>query len=180
MKKFLTILLSLTACAAAASSPLYIVNGRECDAEQMRRIDPSHIVSSEQLPVSDELIARYGQRAADGVIVVTLRYDTPPVFDAGGKSFREWVEDNVEWEDDDPAASVIYKYMVRRDGTVELTELIESTDSRLRTKVVRAVRKAPKWQPALSGGQPVEVEQVLKVQLPHGKRIPRERYVRML
>lgn len=180
MKKFLTILLSLTAYAAAASSPMYIINGRECDAEQMRRIDPSHIVSSEQLPVSDELIARYGQRAADGVIVVTLKYDTPPVFDADGKSFREWVEDNVEWEDDDPAASVIYKYVVRCDGTAELTELIESTDSRLRTKVVRAVRKAPKWQPALSGGKPVEVEQVLKVRLPRGKRIPRERYVRML
>ncbi len=69
---------------------------------------------------------------------------------------------------------------MRRDGTAELTELIESTDSRLRTKVVRAVRKAPKWQPALSGGKPVEVEQVLKIQLPRGKRIPRERYVRMM
>lgn len=180
MKGFLTLLMLLAACTAAASSPLYIVNGCECDAEQMRRIDPSHIVSSEQLPVSDELIARYGQRAADGVIVVTLRYDTPPVFDAGGKSFREWVEDNVEWAEDDPAARVIYRYVVRCDGTVELTELIESTDNRLRTKVVRAVRKAPAWTPAMSGGEPVEVEQVLKIQLPHGKRMPREQYLRRL
>jgi hypothetical protein len=39
--------------------------------------------------------------------------------------------------------------------------------------VIDAVEKAPRWQPAMRDGKPVESEGVLRVQLPEGKSIPR-------
>ncbi len=40
-------------------------------------------------------------------------------------------------------------------------------------RVIDAVEKAPRWQPAMRDGKPVESEGVLRVQLPEGKSVPR-------
>lgn len=169
--KRLLILILLTFVSVTASAQLYIVNGEEYSAEQMRRIDPERVESSEQVAVSDSIMARYGERAADGVIVVTLKHDTEPQFSADSLSFREWVEREVAWDDNEPAARVVYRYVVGVDGRARLTELIESTDNRLRQRVVRAVKRAPLWIPAEREGEVVEVEQVLVIELPKGKRL---------
>lgn len=63
-------------------------------------------------------------------------------------------------------------------GDIESTEMLpadelEATDRRLRRRVIDAVEKAPRWQPAMRDGKPVESEGVLRVQLPEGKSIPR-------
>ena len=122
-------------------------------------------------------MARYGERAADGVIVVTLKHDTEPQFSVDSLSFREWVEREVAWGDDEPAARVVYRYVVGTDGRAQLTELIESTDNRLRQRVVRAVKRAPLWTPAEREGRAVEVEQVLIIELPKGKRMRGKYYL---
>lgn len=163
----IAVMFTVRVSEACAGEPIYIVNGREYSGEEMKRIDPAQIVRSEQLPVDEALIARYGQRASDGVIVVTLKYDTPPSFPADPVSFNHYIEQQVDWGEDEMPARVIYRYVIRRDGTAELTDLIESTDNRLRGRVVRAVRKAPKWIPAKCNGEAVEVEQVLNIRLPH-------------
>lgn len=174
MKRLLLFLAGLfTVCSASAQ--LYIVNGEEYSAEQMRRIDPERVEHSEQIALNDSIMARFGERAADGVIVVTLKHDTEPQFSVDSLSFREWVEREVAWGDDEPAARVIYRYVVGTDGRARLTELIESTDNRLRQRVVRAVKRAPLWVPAEREGRAVEVEQVLRIELPKGKRM-RDKY----
>lgn len=170
MKRLFIITLLLFA-SATASAQLYIVNGEEYSAEEMRRIDPERIELSERISVNDSIMAIYGARAADGVIVVTLKHDTEPQFSVDSLSFREWVEREVEWGDDEPAAMVVYRYVVGTDGRARLTELIESTDNRLRQRVVRAVKRAPLWTPAEREGRAVEVEQVLRIELPKGKRL---------
>ncbi len=48
------------------------------------------------------------------------------------------------------------------------------TDKRLRRRVLKALGEAPLWQPARKNGVPVESEGVLRIQLPEGKRIPRQ------
>ena len=63
-----------------ASAQLYIVNGEVYTAEQMRRIDPERVEHSEQVAINDSIMALYGERAADGVIIVTLKHDTEPQF----------------------------------------------------------------------------------------------------
>ena len=40
-----------------ASAQLYIVNGEEYSAEQMRRIDPERVEHSEQVAVNDSIMA---------------------------------------------------------------------------------------------------------------------------
>ena len=67
--------------------------------------------------------------------------------------------------------------MVGTDGRARLTELIESTDNRLRQRVARAVKRAPSWAPAEREGRAVEVEQVLLIELPKGKRIRGKRFL---
>ncbi len=160
-----------------ASAQLYIVNGEECSVEQMRRIDPERVEHTEQIPLNDSIMARYGERAADGVIVVTLKHDTEPQFSVDSLSFREWIEREVAWGDDEPTARVVYRYIVGTDGRAQLTELIESTDNRLRQRVVRAVKRAPLWTPAEREGRAVEVEQVLVIELPKGKRMRGKYYL---
>ncbi|MBR2419692.1 MAG: TonB-dependent receptor, partial [Rikenellaceae bacterium] len=146
MKRLIAIVLLLFV-SATASAQLYIVNGEEYSAEQMRRIDPERVESSEQVAINDSIMALYGERAADGVIIVTLKHDTEPQFSVDSLSFREWVEREVAWGNDEPAARVVYRYVVGTDGRAQLTELIESTDNRLRQRVVRAVKRAPLWTP---------------------------------
>ena len=170
MKRLIAIVLLLFV-SATASAQLYIVNGEEYSAEQMRRIDLERVESSEQVAINDSIMALYGERAADGVIVVKLKHDTEPQFSVDSLSFREWVEREVAWGDDEPAARVVYRYVVGTDGRTQLTELIESTDNRLRQRVVRAVKRAPLWAPAEREGRAVEVEQVLIIELPKGKRL---------
>ena len=170
MKRLIAIVLLLFV-SATASAQLYIVNGEEYSAEQMRRIDPERVESSEQVAINDSIMARFGERAADGVIIVTLKHDTEPQFSVDSLSFREWVEREVAWGNDEPAARVVYRYVVGTDGRTQLTELIESTDNRLRQRVVRAVKRAPLWTPAEREGRAVEVEQVLVIELPKGKRL---------
>ncbi len=176
VKRLLLVLVGLFA-VCSASAQLYIVNGEEYTAEQMRRIDPERVEHTEQITLNDSIMARFGERAADGVIVVKLKHDTEPQFSVDSLSFREWVEREVAWGNDEPAARVVYRYVVGIDGRARLTELIESTDNRLRQRVVRAVKRAPSWIPAEREGRAVEVEQVLIIELPKGKRMRGKYYL---
>ena len=128
-----------TVCTASAQ--LYIVNGEEYTAEQMRRIDPERVEHSEQVAVNDSIMARYGERAADGVIVVTLKHDTEPQFSVDSLSFREWVEREVAWGDDEPAARVVYRYVVGTDGRAQPTELLRQLDDSLEKSETPKIKK---------------------------------------
>ena len=80
MKRYILLLSALlaTALTAAAQKPLYIVNGVE--TEEIASIPPEDIDNVESLPADEETIARYGEKASHGVILITLRYDEPAVF----------------------------------------------------------------------------------------------------
>ena len=78
MKRYFLFISALLAATlpVAAQQPLYIVNGVE--TEQIASIPPDDIENVEMLPADEETIARYGLRASNGVLLVTLRYDSPP------------------------------------------------------------------------------------------------------
>lgn len=162
---------------AQSSGPLYIVNGREMS--DVKHIPQSDIESIEPLEVNDESIARYGNRASNGIIIVTLKYDRYAEFQ-GGKSFQKYIASQVKWPSHEPAARVILRYRVGTDGSVEVGDVIESTDNRLRRKVLAAVAAAPKWSPASRNGVPVTSDHVLDIRLPAGKEIPAEPYIKIL
>lgn len=174
MKKQLILLFTLIFTgifSAAAQDPIYVVNGQV--VSDIRNIPPGDIESTEMLPADEQTIARYGTEASNGVILITLRYDTPARFPESDGSFNDYISKQTDWDDSLPAARVVLRYKITTDGRTVPTDELEATDRRLRRRVIDAVEKAPRWQPAMRDGKPVESEGVLRVQLPEGKSIPR-------
>ncbi len=78
----------------------------------------------------------------------------------------------VRWDADEPAARVILRYTVTPEGRAVVAAELESTDKRLKRRVLKAVEEAPDWHPAMKAGVPVVSEGVLRIQLPEGKLMP--------
>ena len=173
MKRYFLFISALLAATlpVAAQQPLYIVNGVE--TEQIASIPPDDIENVEMLPADEETLARYGDKAANGVMLVTLRYASPAVFPSDS-TFGRYNARRVEWPDDEPAARVVLRYKITPEGRSVVDQELEVTDKRLRRRVLKALGAAPLWQQARKNGVPVESEGVLRIQLPEGKRIPRQ------
>lgn len=165
--------------AAAAQAPLYVVGGETMSS--IDHIPQSDIESIETLPADEQTIALYGQQASGGVIVVTLRYDTAARFEAdGATTFTDYITAHVEWDDRMPTAKVSLRYTVGVDGGIVVEEILQSTDKRLLRRIMRALETAPKWQPAMRDGSPVESEHLLNITLPKGRRLAPERGIILL
>lgn len=187
MRSLSRIIISLGAAAAllAATSapaqsprqPLCIVNGRTVDASLLRDVPPEDILSTEVLPADEQTVARYGEQANYGVLLISLRYDTPARFAADTLGFSSYVASQVEWGETERTARYVARFTVGEDGCVTIGRELESTDPRLRRKVLRAVKLSPRWQPATKDGHPVPSSHVLRIQLPEGREMPRERYI---
>ena len=177
--------LSLSASDATAQSrkrlPLYIVNGERMSEEQVKGIHPKDIEDNHLLPADEQTIERYGHEAANGVVVITLRYDTPARFEIDGQTtnYSNYIADRVKWDDTDPVARIIISFKVKPDGTISDNDVLEATDKRLLRRIEKAMDEAPRWRPALKDGKGVETTHLLKVTLPKGRTMPRERVVRI-
>ena len=177
--------LALSAPDATAQSrkrmPLYIVNGEKMTEEQVKDINPKDIVDNHLLPADEQTIERYGHEAANGVVVITLRYDTPARFEIEGEvtKYSAYIADRVKWDETDPVARIIISFKVKADGSVAEFDILEATDKRLLRRIEKAMAEAPRWQPALKDGKGVEPTPLLKVTLPKGRTMPRERVVRI-
>lgn len=176
MKRYIIILTAII-CAtlqAVAQEPLYIVNGVKVDA--IKNIPPTNIERVDMLPADEQTIAKYGPEANNGVMLIVLKYDTPAIF-GGGDSFSEYVAERVKWDGREPAARVVLRYKILPDGQTLITDCLESTESRLKRRVLKVIEESPRWQPAKKSDVAVESEGVLRIQLPKGKTMPKERYV---
>ena len=177
--------LSLSAPDATAQSrkrmPLYIVNGERMTEEQVKDIHPKDIEDNHLLPADEQTIERYGHEAANGVVVITLRYDTPARFEVDDQvtNYSNYIADRVRWDETDPVARIIISFKVKADGSVVDNDVLEATDKRLLRRIEKAMAEAPRWQPALKQGKGVETTHLLKVTLPKGRTMPRERVVRI-
>lgn len=177
MRTLFTIcLLWLAAAAAAQDHPLYVVNGEVL--EGVPDIEPDQIERIEVLTASEETIAAYGPKAGNGVLLVTLLYDRPALFQRPDSlTFTEYIARQVVWKENDPTARVVLRYTVEEDGRTTVAEELEATDKRLLRRIRKAVAEAPAWEPALKNGRPVRSMGVLRLQLPAGRAMPRERYI---
>lgn len=177
-------LLTLLATNVAAQEfvtrlPIYIVNGQRMSEEQVRKIDPSDIVDNKLLPADEESVALYGQDASNGVVVITLRYDTEAEFIVDGQkqSYSNYIAEQVKWEEPNPAARVIISFTVNPDGSISERSVLEATDRRLLKRIRKAMAEAPRWQPALKDGKGVSTQHVLRITLPKGRTPYRERVI---
>ena len=188
MKKFNIIILFFTAFLALGAAecavaqvfkprlPIYIVNGERMDEEQVRAIDPEDIVSNELLPADETTIAKYGQDAANGVILITLRYDTQARFEVDGEetSFSNYIAQRIKWGEMDPIAQVVMSLEVGADGVAREKEVLESSDRKLLKRIRAALADAPRWVAAKKDGKGLATEHILRITLPIGSKMPRE------
>ena len=79
----------------------------------------------------------------------------------------------MRWDESEPTARVVLRYKITPDGETVVQQELESTDSRLKRRVLKALSEAPHWHPAQKNGVAVASEGVLHIQLPKGKRMPR-------
>lgn len=156
--------------------PLYIVNGKRMSYADAKEISPRNILSEKMLPADEQTIEKYGAEASNGVVLITLRYDTPARFVLDGKEQRysSYIAQQVKWEDSDPVARVVIAFKVNADGSVSEREVLEASDKRLLRRVQKAMAEAPKWIPAMRDGRGVETDHVLRLTLPLGRKMPAE------
>ncbi len=157
-----------------AQQPLYIVNG--VVREDISSIPQEQIESIEMLDVNDQVISEYGLGASNGVSIITLKYDRRAQFIASS-SINQYIADNIEWDDTDPVARFVMRYTILPSGEMVLGEILESTERRFRRKILKILESAPVWSPATNMGEAVAMEGVLRLQLPKGREMPRERYI---
>lgn len=171
------ILLWFSATAESSREPLYIVNGEV--RTSVADIPERNIEKIETLPVDEQLVAKYGEKANNGVVIITLCYDVPAVFPLDD-NFSHYIASQVVWKEIEPAARFVMRFTVSSDGSLAEGDILQSTDKRFAKRVRKAFAAAPSWSPATKGGTPVESEHLLIVQLPKGKKLAREPYIILL
>ena len=160
--------------SAQTQTPLYIVNGVEM--ESVKHIPERNIEHIDHLEANEATVAKYGERANNGVIIITLRYDKEAKF-LGDKPLADYVSERVKWREEFGVARFVARYTVGADGSFRLGEILQSTDHQLRKRVLKVLQLLPAWQPATKQGKAVESDYVLAVQLPKGKAMPKEPYI---
>ena len=154
--------------------PIYIVNGERMTEDEVRATDPEDIVSNELLPADEATIEKYGQDAANGVIVITLRFDTEARFEVEGEetNFSAYIARQIKWSEMDPIAQVVMTLEVGADGVAREKEVLESSDRRLLKRIRSALSEAPRWVPARKDGEGIATEHILRITLPIGSKMP--------
>lgn len=160
--------------------PLYIVNGERMSEAQVKAIDPDDIVSNTLLPADEATIELYGQEASNGVVVISLRYDTPARFEYEGEPMRfsDYVAQRVKWEyPANPVARVVVRLHISSQGEISEGEVLEATDKRMLKRVRSVLGQAPRWVPAKKDGEGVEDDYILRLTLPRGMAVQQRKSV---
>ncbi len=144
--------------------------------ESVKHIPERNIEHIDHLAANEETVAKYGERANNGVILITLRYDKEAQF-MGDKPLADYVSERVKWNENWGVARFVVRYTIGADGSFCLGTELESTDHQFRKRVLKVLQSLPAWQPATKQGKAVESEYVLAVQLPRGKAMPKEPYI---
>ena len=176
MRTLTTLLTLLMSTSLWAQQPLYVVNGRV--VESIDGIPQSDIESINVLPADEETIAEWGLAASEGVIVVRLKFDTPATFTAEGyNNFTAYLAKQIKWDENMPAERASLRLNITEEGNIEVIEVLDTTSRQFLKRVTKAIASAPRWQPAMRDGKPIESLQLVNIQLPLGKELPRDPYV---
>lgn len=180
MRCLISLIISLLyTTIVVAQQPMYVVNGVVVDG--IDSIPQSDIESIDVLPADEETIAQWGMAASEGVIVVRLIYDTPASFSyEGTDNFTTYLSKHVKWGANMPAERVSLRVTIDTEGVAHVTEVLDSTSRQFLKRVMKAIDEAPRWQPAMRDGKPIESLHLVNLQLPVGKEIPAEQFVIIL
>ena len=177
---------SITVRTTSGSSPLFILRQvwgeeREITKAEFDEIEQHRIKSIEVLKdtVAQE---KYGEKAANGVIVITMKLpqeldeivvisyddtdeaipfylvkpDTMPTFQGEGMgAFSRWLNMRIARPKGcKHVGKMEVSFVVDVDGTVKDVKVLESVCEELDNLVVSLIEQSPKWEPATVKGEP--------------------------
>jgi hypothetical protein len=167
------ILLLFGATTLSARGPLYVVNGTP--VKNIDNIEQANIANIDVLPATEETIEKWGIEASEGVILVTLNYDTAAEFRAEGyDNFTTYLQHHVKWDKSMPAERVSLRIKVDSEGRASIVKVLESTSRQFQKRVERTIASAPCWRAATKDGVSVESIHLVNLLLPEGKTLPVE------
>lgn len=155
---------------------MYVVNGSIVTS--IDHIAQEDIESIDHLPADDETIAKWGLGASEGVIIVTLRYDTPALFSDGDiDNFTTYLANSVRWSENMDPERVSLRIVVDQSGRASISQVLQATSRQFLKRVEQAIEESPLWSPAMRNGQAVESTHLINLLLPEGESLPVERGV---
>jgi protein TonB len=81
-------------------------------------------------------------------------------FPGGPAGYMQFLKQNFKYPKaaikKETQGTVIVGFMVTKEGKVADLTVIQSVDKKLDEEAVRVIRKAPRWDPAIQGGIPVD------------------------
>ena len=174
---------------APQNSPLYILRyawgeEKQISKEEFDKITPQRISAITVLK-NDKAKEKYGDKAANGAIVITLKVqqemdpitvvsysdevvnkesfymvepDVMPSFQGKGmEGFSQWLFSQIyRPKGCKHTGTMKVSFVVDKDGSVKNVTVLDSVCESLDNMVVSIIEKSPKWEPATSGGKPVE------------------------
>ncbi|MDR0811456.1 MAG: TonB family protein [Paludibacter sp.] len=91
----------------------------------------------------------------------------PPRFIGGDKKLLEFINKNLnfppEAADNAIQGRVICGFVIEKDGSIRMIEIIRSVDKLLDAEAVRVIARMPKWQAGRQNGKPVRVYYTLPI-----------------
>ncbi len=172
---------------AGADSKLVLVDGNV--VASLAAVDASTIKSVTLLTTGlEDYVARYGEKAANGVMVVTTHQGAAnddggpspevekawegksfPQFEGGDvNNFYNWLKTQVRYPaqaiDDGITGKVMISFTVTTDGSLANVEVLQSPHNLLSEEVLRVLAISPKWIPAVDeNGKKMDVNLVLPI-----------------
>ncbi len=172
---------------SGANSMLVLVDGEV--VESIASLDSSDIKSVTLLKSGlEDYVARYGEKAANGVMVVTTHQGAAnddggpspevekawegksfPQFEGGDvNNFFNWLKTQVRYPAEAVEGGITGKVMVSftvtTDGSLANVKVLQSPHNLLSEEVLRVIAKSPKWIPAVDeNGKKMDVNLVLPI-----------------
>ena len=86
-------------------------------------------------------------------------------FPGGMSEMMKYLAENIQFPvgDDDTTGRVVVKFVVEKNGEIGDTKIVKSLTPALDAEAIRVIKSMPRWQPAMSGGQPVASNYTLPV-----------------
>ena len=96
------------------------------------------------------------------------RLDQQPSFQGhkgndAARAFEQWVQARVKKPADGSTGKVSVGYAVGRNGKVQEVQVLSGTNPALCEEVVRVVKQAPKWKPAVYDGSPIRITNAVDI-----------------
>lgn len=142
--------------SAARADSILLAEMSESEVEQ---------IEADDIKKSEAGLAEYADLLADKMpqVLPAAKADKKPVFEGDDNyNFNDWVNDNVVYPEScrqaELSGKVIVAFIVDKEGKIKNAQVLRSSGVEAFDKAaVSVVEKSPKWVPAQSGGEAVDV-----------------------